>query len=148
MLKEVATDLAKDELSRLSWRVNVNLSLILFFILFVGTMAIYGWRLLEGLDEHKDIRDEIHELKLDLNSVEKIALENTSHYSEIKNLLLWIQSDVLVMKTSIANKAFGNGNAKLVEFQKDPPKIIYQTIVQDKEGKFHAGPAKESNEQN
>jgi hypothetical protein len=148
MLKEVATDLARDELSKLSWRVNVNLSLILFFILFVGTMAVYGWRLLEGLDEHKDFRDDLHEVRADIARVEKIALENSSHYSEIKNLLLWIQSDVLVMKTSIANKAFGNGNAKLVEVQKDPPKIIYQTIVQDKEGKLHAGPAKEINEQN
>lgn len=148
MLKEVATDIARDELSKLSWRVNVNLSLILFFILFVGTMAVYGWRLLKGLDEHKDFRNDFREVRADIARVEKIALENSTHYSEIKNLLLWIQSDVLVMKTSITNKAFGNGNAKLAEVQKDLPKIIYQTIVQDKEGKLYAGPAKEINEQN
>lgn len=134
MIKEVATDLAKEELTKLTWRVNLNLGLIILFIFFVGTLSVYGWRLFTGLKEHQDIKDDIRDVRKEISDVRDIARDNSSNYKEIKNLLIWIQSDVLVMKSSIANKEIKIDPTKMLPLAKEPPKIIYQTIVQDSKG--------------
>lgn len=117
MLKDIAKDAAMEELSRLSWRVRINFNLIVTFIIIVAYLSISSWKVLETIESYKDLRRRV-------SALEKEGIET-------KNVLLWIQSDVLVIKNAVVDKAFPKDGKKA---SSEPPKIIYQTIVQDKDG--------------
>lgn len=117
MLKDIAKDAAMEELSRLSWRVRINFNLIVTFIIIVAYLSISSWKVLETIESYKDLRRRV-------SALEKEGIET-------KNVLLWIQSDVLVIKNAVVDKAFPMDGKKV---SSEPPKIVYQTIVQDKDG--------------
>lgn len=117
MLKDIAKDAAMEELSRLSWRVRINFNLIVTFIIIVAYLSISSWKVLETIESYKDLRRRV-------SALEKEGIET-------KNVLLWIQSDVLVIKNAVVDKAFPKDGKKV---SSEPPKIVYQTIVQDKAG--------------
>lgn len=117
MLKDIAKDAAMEELSRLSWRVRINFNLIVTFIIIVAYLSISSWKVLETIESYKDLRRRV-------SALEKEGIET-------KNVLLWIQSDVLVIKNAVVDKAFPTDGKKV---SSEPPKIVYQTIVQDKDG--------------
>lgn len=118
MLKDIAKEAAMEELSRLSWRVRINFNLIVTFIIIVAYLSISSWKVLETIESNKDLRSRV-------SALEKEGIET-------KNVLLWIQSDVLVIKNAVVDKAFPKDGKKALP--SEPPKIIYQTIVQDKNG--------------
>ena len=117
MLKDIAKDAAMEELSRLSWRVRINFNLIVTFIIIVAYLSIFSWKVLETIESNKDLKSRV-------SALEKEDIET-------KNVLLWIQSDVLVIKNAVVDKAFPKDGKKIPS---EPPKIIYQTIVHDKDG--------------
>lgn len=117
MLKDIAKNAAMEELSRLSWRVRINFNLIVTFIIIVAYLSISSWKVLETIESYKDLRRRV-------SALEKEGIET-------KNVLLWIQSDVLVIKNAVVDKAFPKDGKK---GSSEPPKIVYQTIVQDKDG--------------
>ena len=117
MLKDIAKDAAMEELSRLSWRVRINFNLIVTFIIIVAYLSIFSWKVLETIESNKDLRSRV-------SALEKEGIET-------KKVLLWIQSDVLIIKNAVVNKAFPEDGKKV---SSEPPKIVYQTIVQDKDG--------------